>query len=470
MAESWIAKFSVSFPLILAFLGVATTNGPLVGLGLILLLAGFVARTWSKNVLKRLTYTRIIPEDRAFPGEPLTVTLRVVNDKLLPVPWLEVRDLVPEALPLRDEHLSPSTSHQALYLSRSTHLSWYERVSWPLQFEAPARGYYRLGPARFSSGDIFGLFPVERHDDHYDSIVVYPRLYTLPELGLPAERPFGEQKGRERIFEDPGRIAGSRDYHPGDPMRRIDWKATARRQALQSKVYEPSATLHMLIALNVHTLEHVWEGYLPELLERLLSVAGSVARHGFEEGYAIGLVANGAYPTSDRPMRVPVGRRSEQLMRVLEALAVIGPLTLTPLEKVLDREAQAFPYGATLVCVTARMDEPLAASLRRIAAAGHTVIVLSLAGEMPRARPARQRAPDSFRIIASIESEEANRALFARPESTFLPPEPWTSRPADAEEEEPDPTGEAWHQLGDRVRVFSLSEALLALEAQGYDP
>jgi hypothetical protein len=78
-------------------------------------------------------------------------------------------------------------------------------------------------------------------------------------------------------------------------------------------------------------------------------------------------------------MRIPVGSRSDQLTRVLEALAVIGPLTLTPLETILDRESQAFPYGATLVCVTCRMDEPLAAALSRIAYAGHIVTVLSLA-------------------------------------------------------------------------------------------
>ncbi len=467
----WLSRYSVSFPLLLAFLGLITTNGPLIGLGLILLLAGIVARAWSRNVLHRLSYQRLIPEDRAFVGERLAITLRVVNDKLLPVPWLEVRDLVPEALPLKDEHLSPSTAHQALYLSRSTHLTWYERVSWPLEFEAPARGYYRLGPARLSSGDIFGLFPVERDDEHYDSIVVYPRVYTLPELGLPSERPFGEQTGRERIFEDRSRIAGSRDYRPTDPMRRIDWKATARRQALQSRVYEPSATLHLLVALNVHTLEHAWEGYLPELLEHLLSVAGSVARHGFDAGYAVGLFANGAYPTSDRPMRVPVGRRSDQLMRILEALAVIGPLTLTPLEKVLNREAQAFPYGATLVCVTARMDEPLAASLRRIAEAGHAVVVLSLADEAPRARPSRERAPDAFRIIASLQSEEANRAMFSRPEATFLPPEPWKAPPVVSEEEDLEAvTGAAWRYLGDRVRVVNLSGAIESLQSKASQP
>jgi hypothetical protein len=66
-------------------------------------------------------------------------------------------------------------------------------------------------------------------------------------------------------------------------------------------------------------------------------------------------------------------------MRVLEALAVIHPLTLASLETIIDREAQGFPYGATLVCVTSRMDEALAASLQRVSDNGHSVTVLSLA-------------------------------------------------------------------------------------------
>jgi len=309
------------------------------------------------------------------------MTLRLTNDKMLPVPWIEIRDAVPEnALP-GEERLSPTGYPGYVYLSRSTHLRWYERVRWPLELRMPARGFYRLGPVRVSTGDLFGFFPVTREEETSESVIVYPRVYSLPELGLPAERPFGELKGRERIFEDPGRIAGIRDYRPGDPMRRIDWKASARRQQLQSRVYEPSATMHLLIALNVHTLGHSWEGFVPETLERLLSAAGSVARYAFDAGYAIGLIANGSFPDSDRPMRVPVGRRPDQLMRVLEALAVIHPMTLAPLEAVIDAEAQRFPFGATLVCVTSRMDAALAASLQRVAGAGHTVTVLSLADD-----------------------------------------------------------------------------------------
>jgi uncharacterized protein (DUF58 family) len=382
-ANNWISQYWASLPLLLAGLGVIVGSPPLIAIGVFLFLAGAVGLYWSRHVFDRLVYERRIPQNRAFAGETVSLTLRLTNDKLLPVPWIEVRDPVPEGVLQDEKHISPAPSPNYVYLSRSTHLGAYERINWPLEFKAPARGYYRMGPAKFSSGDIFGFFPAQEDADErlYDPIIIYPTLYNLPELGLPPQRPFGEQKGRDRIFEDPQRIAGLRDYRPGDPLRRIDWKATARRQALQSWVYEPSSTLHMLIAVNVHTRAHSWEGYVPELLENVISVAGSIARYGFEAGYGVGLVANGSYPASDRPMRIPVGRRSDQLARILEALAVIGPLTLVSLETVLDREAQSFPFGATLVCVTGRLEPPLAASLQRVAGAGHAVVLLSLSDE-----------------------------------------------------------------------------------------
>ena len=377
----WISRFWLGVPLLVILVGIVAGSGSLIGLAVLLVLAGFVARLWSRHALDHIIYERIIPETRAFYGEGFRVTLRLLNDKLLPVPWLEIRDSFPEGLLEDETRLSPASFPNYVYLSRSTHLSWYEQVQWTLKFDAPERGYYRLGPAQLQSGDLFGFFPVRQDEEIYDSIIVYPRLYTLPELGLPPRRPFGERKGHERIFEDPARIAGARDYRPGDPMKRIDWKASARSQNLQSKVYEPSNTPHLLIALNVHTMEHSWQGFFPDVLERLLSAAGSVARYAFEAGYSVGIAANGSYPTSDRPLRVPVGRSSDQLLKILESLAVIGPLTLVPLQTVLDREAQAFPFGATLVCVTSRMDSPLAASLLRIAGAGHAVTVLSLADQ-----------------------------------------------------------------------------------------
>jgi uncharacterized protein (DUF58 family) len=377
----WFRRYWFPVPLAVGAIGLAIGSGPLIALAAFMLLAGGLARMWSDHALDSVHYERLMPENRGFVGEQLSVTLRLANDKLLPVPWVDVRDVVPEEMPVGEERLAPSGQPNHVFLRRSTHLGWYERVNWPLQLDLPARGFYRMGPARLASGDIFGFFPVEEESPGQAPIIVYPTTYALPDLGLPADRPFGDSKGRNRLFEDPSRFTGLRDYRPGDSMRRIDWKASARHQALQSRVYEPSSTLNLLLAVNVDTMAHSWQGYVPETLERILSVAGSVARYALESGYAAGLVANGAYPTADRPLRVPVGSRPEQLTRILEALAVIGPLTMTSLPMIIEREAHAFPFGATLVCVTAQMDEALAAALTRVRGSGHHVLVLSLAEE-----------------------------------------------------------------------------------------
>ncbi len=406
----WLSHFWFQLTLVLFIIGIALSSGPVIGLSVFLMAAGFLARWWAHHVMDNVRYERIIPQNRAFQGEGLSLTLRLINDKLLPIPWIEIRDAVPENALIDEIRHTPTGAPGYVHTIRSTHLSWYERISWPLQLQTPERGLFRLGPARLTTSDIFGFNPVVHEQESRNTFLVYPKVYDLPELGLPAERPYGERKGRQRIFEDPGRIAGTRDYQPGDPMRRIDWKATARRQTLQSKVYEPSATMHLLIALNVHTMEGSQQGFQPELLERLLSVAASVARHGFDTGYAIGLIANGAYADSERPMRVPVGRHSDQLLRVLEALAVIQPLTLSSLNTVVDREAAHFPFGATLVCVTIHMEDSLAASLQRLARAGHTVTVISLTENDFEAQLPGIRV---YSVAAAMRSLEAREGTVA---------------------------------------------------------
>ena len=99
-----------------------------------------------------------------------------------------------------------------------------------------------------------------------------------------------------------------RDYQPGDSLRRIDWKATARRGHLQSRVYEPSATLHLLVALNLTTLEQTWSGYDPLLLELAITVAASLATQASQQGQSVGLLTNGSFPEADRPVRLLPGR------------------------------------------------------------------------------------------------------------------------------------------------------------------
>jgi uncharacterized protein (DUF58 family) len=364
--------------------GLASQQGAVVVLGFVLALICGGALLWSRWALRRLVYERVIPENRAFPGEEIAVTLRITNGKPLPLSWIEVRDTFPEAMTggvAADDFYSIGQPDRVGFDWR-TSVGAHQKVSRAFGLRAPERGVYKLGPATLRSGDPLGMFPEERTDEPSDRIIVYPRTVDLGETLLPSRRPYGDSRGGLRVYEDPSRIAGLRDYQPSDPLRRIDWNATARLGKLQSRVYDPSSSRHLLVCLNTATMAPAWAGYIPELFERSITVAASLAREANEQRYAVGLLATSSVADADSAIRIPPGRRTEQLMRVLEALAVVTPFVLDSMSRMLDREEHRLAVGTTLVVVTATMPEDLAISVLRLRRRGHSISVLSTSGDL----------------------------------------------------------------------------------------
>jgi len=353
-------------------------------LPIFLLLTIVAGRWWSDRALRDVTYRRRIARKRAFPGETVDVEVLVENAKLLPVPWLRVEDEWPLDVPLTDSQvLGPSYKRDMGNLTHVFALRWYERIRRQYTLLADKRGVYGLGPTRLHSGDVFGLFQTERVIEEQDFLIVYPRIFALAELGLPSKEPFGDTRARHHLFEDPSRTMGARDFYPGDSFRHVHWPATARRQQLQARVYEPTTTLTAVICLNVATFPRPWEGILPELFERAIVVAASLAAHAVESRYSVGLVSNGAVPRSDRPIRVKPGRSPDQLTRILELLAAITGYVTAPMGRFLLRSSPALPWGATLVVVTPIVTDELLASIIQLRSAGRRIVLVSLDKEAP---------------------------------------------------------------------------------------
>ena len=72
-------------------------------------------------------------------------------------------------------------------------------------------------------------------------VLVYPRIVDLRRTLTLWERPLGASRGRRLIQDDPTRFVGLRDYRPTDPLKHIDWKATARHGKPETRIYEPAA-------------------------------------------------------------------------------------------------------------------------------------------------------------------------------------------------------------------------------------
>ncbi len=377
-SDAWVA-----LGVLLILLGLALQNVFLTAGALALLVVAAASWIWNRLSLFGLHYERSLSEIRAFRGEKIQLVLTVRNQKILPLTWLSIVDRFPIVLPIDDNRVTVN----AITNMGEFHTFWmpgaFQRTQRRFEIQCVERGFFTFGPAVLRTGDGFGLFSRQATLMDRQRLIVYPRLYTAVELKLPFKNPFGPQGVASHLFEDPLRAVGLRAWQPSDSLRRLHWKATARHQQLLSRVFEPSAEAQVLIFLNVATLTRHWHGYIPELLERVVSVAGSLAALSAEQRRPVGLIANGSMPNSDQPLRLLPGRSPDQLMRILELLAAVTNFATSPIEEMLLREAPRAPWGATLVVVSAIAHDALLAALLDLASAGRRLVLFTLAEEPP---------------------------------------------------------------------------------------
>ncbi|GAC1399972.1 MAG: DUF58 domain-containing protein [Ktedonobacteraceae bacterium] len=381
----------------------------LVGLLLTLILA--MIDIWSTYCLRNVSYGRTLSEKRVQFGEEITLSLTAENRKILPLPWLEVEDVVPRALAIKDQPLHASGVGNVFKLDCLFSLRWYDRVTRRYTIHCNTRGVHTFGPTRLRSGDVFGFVNREAEVESYQFVLVYPLIVPITRLGLPARHPFGDRRAPRRLLEDPSRVAGIRNYVYGDSLRRVNWKATARTMQMQSKVYEATTTFTIVLFLNASARHDNYYGIHPELQELSICATASLTDWAMNQSYAVGLYANSILYMPDeariatvetdeqeeainnstrkerveatvealrkrRRVHVPASSNETQRQRIMEVLARIQPYFGTSIEDVLQAERTHLPSGATVVVITSSISDRLVDTLARVRQSGHAVSIL----------------------------------------------------------------------------------------------
>ena len=434
----------------------------LVVAGLLVAVVAVVPEVWYRFGLRGVKMRRVPVTRQAMFGDEVDVMFTVENRQLLPLPWLEISDEFPEALPLIGTRSRASYHPERVVVSSALGMWAYQRVRRRFRLRCLARGAYRFGPMTLRMTDPFGLLTREERQAQAAVLVVYPLVAPVERLGLPPHSPFGEQKSPVRLLEDPLRIAGVRPYLHGDEPRRIHWKATARAGSLQSKIYEPATQHSLAVFLDVRTYQRALYGYDPVLAELAITAAASVANWALEQGYAVGVYANSVLtaPEMDDPLdgegadpvraaeaarallantggaegagddgtseesndpvlrlrskmsgtlrlRIPPASNPAQLTHILDGLARLLPFGGLPMEQVLAAEEGRLPIGTTVVYIGAEpaVDVPMIVALRRLKTQGHAVSLLLTAAQDDES----ERAADG-RGKAEIASSAMNLA------------------------------------------------------------
>lgn len=300
-------------------------------------------------------------DGRVFLGHRLDVEVEISNRGRLPVLWLRLTDTVPA-------ELAPAGVFRHV-----VSLGPRERLRLSYSLCGRRRGYYELGPLRSTGGDLLGTARYDEEKVGPGSVVVYPKIVPLHELGFPSQSPFGTLPSQNRVFEDPSRIQGVRAYQPGDPLKRIDWKTSARVASLQVRRYEPTMALETALFLNLDSASYS-QPERHQATELGIIIAASLAVHVCEKRQAVSLQTNGADPLGGAwgsvPARgtkvggdpwpapgLPMRSGRDHLMHVLDLLArvqVAAEGAAMPFLELLNRKSLALPWGSTIVVITSR--------------------------------------------------------------------------------------------------------------------
>lgn len=346
------------------------------------LLSRWLTTLWSRYGLESVGYERRIGTTRAVWGDQVPLDVEVWNRKLLPLPLLTADDHVTDTLRVAGKPLLASERPGQGTLQNSWSLLWYERVVRHLVIDARRRGAFTFGPVRLTVSDLFERGTNSEERELPGELLVRPRMVPVRAPHV-AAAPLGTARTRSSLFTDPSRYAGVRRYQPGDPMRRIHWRATARVGEPVSRRYEPVHERQVLIAIDLQTVPgpHWLMLFDDDQVEALCVAAASLARRMLRTDTACGLLLGAQLVGGRRWAYLPPSAASSQLGRMEDILARVQPILSLPFETLLGVVPRKLAPGGTILTLAARDPEPYADRLRRLSRTGYAVTHLAFGAD-----------------------------------------------------------------------------------------
>jgi len=231
-------------------------------------------------------------------------------------------------------------------------------------------GAYLLGRLHVRAYDPGGFVSWEREHDHRRPLKVYPREETVRGLLKPAEtQVFGgnhvaRQRGEGIEFAD------LRPFIPGDRMRRVNWRASARRGELWVNEHHPERNADVILFLDTFTEAAAGgESTLDEALRAATALAAGYLREKDRVGFVtFGGMLNWALPSTG----------AAQLYRIVDSL-LDTQVVLNYAWKGIDIvPTRTLPPHAIVIALTPLLDERAATALLDLRARGFDLVIVEI--------------------------------------------------------------------------------------------
>ncbi len=169
----------------------------------------------------------------------------------------------------------------------------FDRINFSKDIICKYRGYYKLGQVTVQ---IFDPLMLDRRIIDFNKeidITVYPKVVKLKEKLLQSQDFYGTLKSNMRTLEDRTNLINIRPYVPGDQLKNIHWKLSAKKEDLQTKEFEQTVSTKLVVLVN--------GGKLPETNldeeERMVSFSVSLIKEMLDDAIQIKVMLNNGFAT-----------------------------------------------------------------------------------------------------------------------------------------------------------------------------
>jgi uncharacterized protein (DUF58 family) len=330
---------------------------------------------------QRLSYRRTFSRDTCFQGDEIEMVEEIANRKFIPVPWLRVESQLNTGLRF-DSQTNLDISSGDIYQNHKSFFSLkpYTKITRRHRVTGAKRGVYQLRSVSLTYGDLLGLRRAVKRQEFNAELIVYPNPHPLQELPLPSHSWQGDISVRRWIVDDPFMIAGVREYRAGDPLKGINWNATARSGRLQVHQLDYTADHRIMIVLNMEESAGMWEQVNDEsILEDGISLAAGIAQYAVSRGMETGFAVNA--PLQDAPdlsVIVPPRGGANHLTGLYETMARLVIKRNETIDVLLERLAETADRQMDILLLTAYFGPKIEMAAEALRAKGHAVQLVLL--------------------------------------------------------------------------------------------
>lgn len=307
---------------------------------------------------------------RSIKLQDMTIRLILTNRSFIPITYFTLVDATGELFAEKNAFL--------------VNLGPFETKTVTFNCKGHQRGEYFLGPVDLKGSDPLGFYTWKKRVDTRTRVIVYPSIYPMELInnqGLPA----GSISVTDKMYEDVTQFRSLREYVPGDDMKRINWKASAKTSKLYTMEFDSTLYFPVLILLNFCADDYPVR-YRNQNIERAAEVAASLAFYYANLKQEMGFIATGTLGAEEESV-VSVQNKSgyEHAQEILEVIAKLKTIKgTTDFNTILFASRASIPMGTKVLVVSPRIREGQAQSLIAAKRRGINIQILQIESSSER--------------------------------------------------------------------------------------